>query len=217
HVADLFYLQEDILRHLPDVVRLLDGAEVQRKAVRDVFVRIVHNPTGATSAAGAKPEGAGTAAGTSVAVAAPLSPAELMVTLHNLEETIGLKRAVEGHFERQHASQPVRIRERSPFAADPEEDLDERKALGGLHAVLQGSFRLAPETTFPVPALQITAPGSFSALLQLPKQQLVEALTKMPALHEPLVEHVQNLPPGQRERIQSSVPMLKRNEAQVRS
>ena len=81
-------MQGEILAELPKVVQLLDGSETQRKIIHDVFVKlitpkVVSEPALGTETAAEKP--------------VPLiSPSELMIALHTMEDTIGLRRAVEG-------------------------------------------------------------------------------------------------------------------------
>ncbi len=70
---------------LPKILDLLDGTEAPRKIVRQVFVDLNSPKT--------IPGSEGTAETVKPAL---ISPVELMIVLHTLEDTIGLKRAVEG-------------------------------------------------------------------------------------------------------------------------
>ncbi|KAJ3156680.1 hypothetical protein HDU86_003904 [Geranomyces michiganensis] len=81
------------------MVLLLDGTEVQRKLVRDAFARLVDSPSAknAAAASGAVTSSVPTSAvkRTQGGAGSPLAPSELLVTLHHMEEVVGLKRAVE--------------------------------------------------------------------------------------------------------------------------
>ncbi|KAJ3183351.1 hypothetical protein HDU85_002377 [Gaertneriomyces sp. JEL0708] len=68
------FAKSEILQLLPKIVQLLDGTERRRQTTVDAFLRLVRSDTH-------KP--------------AVLQPAELLVILHNVDEVVGLKRAVE--------------------------------------------------------------------------------------------------------------------------
>lgn len=81
--------KSDIIRHLPRIVSILDGQAETKDLVRSVFSSIVSMPAQTFG---------------SVSSNLPrvrhelLSPAELMVLLHDSEKEIGLKSAIEGVF-----------------------------------------------------------------------------------------------------------------------
>ena len=81
-------LQADILRHLPRIVSILNGTPEPRNLVRSVFSSIVKAP----------PETFGKVTSNlpRVRQSELLTPAELMVLLHESEKEIGLKSAIEG-------------------------------------------------------------------------------------------------------------------------
>lgn len=78
----------DIIRHLPRVVSTLNGQAENRALVRSVFSSIVTTP----------PQGFGTVSSNlpRVRQSELLTPAELMVLLHDSEKEIGVKAAIEG-------------------------------------------------------------------------------------------------------------------------
>ena len=80
--------QADILRHLPRIVSILNGTPEPRNLVRSVFSSIVKAP----------PETFGKVTSNlpRVRQSELLTPAELMVLLHESEREIGLRSAIEG-------------------------------------------------------------------------------------------------------------------------
>lgn len=81
-------LQADIVRHLPRIVSILNGTPEPKNLVRSVFSSIVTTP----------PETFGKVTSNlpRVRQSELLTPAELMVLLHESEKEIGLKSAIEG-------------------------------------------------------------------------------------------------------------------------
>src|ERR1700709_2861939 len=67
--------QDDIKQHMPRIVGLLNGTEAQRKIVRKVFSRIISD---------------------SGNVSAHMSDVELLVVLHNTDQNVSPKQAIEG-------------------------------------------------------------------------------------------------------------------------
>ena len=82
-------LQPDILRHLPRIVSILNGQAEPKALVRSVFSSIVTTP----------PQTFGSVSSNlpRVRQSELLTPAELMVLLHQSETEIGLKAAMEGN------------------------------------------------------------------------------------------------------------------------
>jgi symplekin len=80
--------QPDILRHLPRIVSILNGQSEPKNLVRSVFGSIVTTP----------PQSFGSVTSNlpRVRQSELLTPAELMVLLHESEKDIGLKSAIEG-------------------------------------------------------------------------------------------------------------------------
>jgi symplekin len=85
--------QSEIIKHLPRVVGLLNGSEKQRKIVKEVFLRLID--TAVTSVSGEVTEEQ-VVHSTKAILSPPLSPVELMLAIHNMEATVGLKKAIEG-------------------------------------------------------------------------------------------------------------------------
>jgi symplekin len=83
-----YLYQPDIVRYLPRIVSLLNSSAENRNLVRSVF----------TSVVSATPQALGTVSTNQPRVRQDdlLTPAELMVLLHDAEKEIGLKSAIEG-------------------------------------------------------------------------------------------------------------------------
>lgn len=80
--------QPDIMRHLPRIVSVLDGKPEPKNLVRSVFSSVVTTPP--------QTFGSVTSNLPRVRQSELLTPAELMVLLHESEKEIGLKSAIEG-------------------------------------------------------------------------------------------------------------------------
>lgn len=87
-VCVAFGVQADILRHLPRIVSILNGKPEPKNLVKSVFSSVVTAP----------PQGFGSVSSNlpRVRQSELLTPAELMVLLHESEKEIGLKAAIEG-------------------------------------------------------------------------------------------------------------------------
>jgi len=84
----LWMLQADIMRYLPRIVSILNGQQEPKNLVRSVFGSVVTTP----------PQSFGSVTSNlpRVRQSELLTPAELMVLLHESEKEIGLKSAIEG-------------------------------------------------------------------------------------------------------------------------
>lgn len=82
--------QADIIRHLPRIVSMLDGTPENKQLVKSVFESIVTTPP--------QTFGSVTSNLPRVRQSELLTPAELMVLLHEYEKEIGLKSTIEGLF-----------------------------------------------------------------------------------------------------------------------
>lgn len=78
----------DIVRHLPKIVSMLDGTAETKQLVKNVFESIVTTPP--------QTFGSVTSNLPRVRQSELLTPAELMVLLHDAEKEIGLKGPIEG-------------------------------------------------------------------------------------------------------------------------
>ncbi|KAI8996570.1 Symplekin tight junction protein C terminal-domain-containing protein [Trametes punicea] len=195
--------KSDILRHLPRIVSILNGTPEPKNLVRSVFSSIVQVP----------PETFGKVTSNlpRVRQSELLTPAELMVLLHQSEKEIGLKSAIEA------IGICFSMTEifRSEILAVVMNQLVDEPNLPTLflRTVIQAvttyrslvAFvsttllsRLITKKIWTNPPLwegfirlaKLIAPASFGALLQLPKQQLRELVDKQPSLKAGLREHV---------------------------
>ena len=80
--------QADIVKHLPRVVSMLNGTAENKQLVKSVFESIVTTPP--------QTFGSVTSNLPRVRQSELLTPAELMVLLHESEKEIGLKSTIEG-------------------------------------------------------------------------------------------------------------------------
>jgi symplekin len=80
--------QAEIMRHLPKVVGTLDGSAENKALVRAVFGSVVAHPAATLAAT--------TSNQPRVRQSELLTPAELMVFLHESDKDIGLKQTIEG-------------------------------------------------------------------------------------------------------------------------
>ncbi len=78
----------DIMKHLPRIVSILNGTQEMKELVRSVFGAVVTTPP--------QTFGSVTSNLPRVRQSELLTPAELMVLLHDTEKEIGIKSAIEG-------------------------------------------------------------------------------------------------------------------------
>ncbi|KAG8927139.1 hypothetical protein FRC02_008439 [Tulasnella sp. 418] len=190
----------DIVRNIPRIVGMLNGKPEERDMVRKVFSNIVTEaPSGASTN---MPR---------VRQSERLAPAELMVLLHESEKEIGLKSTIEAIGICFSMTEVFRM---DVLAVVMQQIVDEptlptlfmRTVIQAVttyknlvNFVTTTLFsRLIVKKIWTIPALwegfircaKITAPASFGALLQLPKDQLREVVDKQPSLKSGLREHV---------------------------
>ncbi|KAI0352302.1 hypothetical protein OH77DRAFT_1523357 [Trametes cingulata] len=193
----------DILRHLPRIVSILNGTPEPKNLVRSVFSSIVTVP----------PETFGKVTSNlpRVRQSELLTPAELMVLLHQSEKEIGLKSAIEAIGI---CFSMTEIFRSEILAVVMNQLVDEpnlptlflrtviqavttyRSLVGFVSTTLLS--RLITKKIWTNPPLwegfirlaKLIAPASFGALLQLPKDQLRELVDKQPSLKAGLREHV---------------------------
>jgi len=193
----------DIMRHLPRIISFLNGTQENKALVRSVFGSIVTTP----------PQTFGTVTSNMPRVRQSelLTPAELMVLLHDSEKEIGLKSAIEAIgicfsmtdvfrseilavVMHQIADEPVLP---TLFMRTVIQAVTTYKSLIGFVSTTLFS-RLITKKIWTNPPLwegfircaKIIAPASFGALLQLPKEQLKDVVDKQPSLKSGLREHV---------------------------
>ncbi|KAF5383732.1 hypothetical protein D9615_003524 [Tricholomella constricta] len=193
----------DIVRHLPRIVSILNGQAEPKNLVRSVFSSIVTTPP--------QTFGSVTSNLPRVRQSELLTPAELMVLLHDSEKEIGLKSAIEAIgicfsmtdvfrseilavVMQQIMDEPV-----LPvlFLRTVIQAVTTYKSLVGFVSTTLLS-RLITKKIWTNPPLwegfircaKVIAPASFGALLQLPKDQLRELVDKQPSLKSGLRDYV---------------------------
>ncbi|KAF8552401.1 hypothetical protein OG21DRAFT_1486223 [Imleria badia] len=196
-------LQADIMRHLPRIVSILNGQQEPKNLVRSVFSSVVTTPP--------QTFGSVTSNLPRVRQSELLTPAELMVLLHESEKEIGLKSAIEAIgicfsmtdvfrseilavVMQQIVDEPV-----LPvlFLRTVIQAVTTYKSLVAFVSTTLLS-RLITKKIWQNPHLwegfircaKVIAPASFGALLQLPKEQLRELVDKQPSLKSGLREYV---------------------------
>ncbi|KAF8159678.1 Symplekin tight junction protein C terminal-domain-containing protein [Crassisporium funariophilum] len=199
----------DILRHLPRIVSSLNGQPEPKNLVRSVFSSIVTTPP--------QTFGSVTSNLPRVRQSELLTPAELMVLLHDSEKEIGLKSAIEAIgicfsmtdvfrseilavVMQQIMDEPV-----LPvlFLRTVIQAVTTYKSLVGFVSTTLLS-RLITKKIWTNPPLwegfircaKVIAPQSFGALLQLPKDQLRELVDKQPSLKSGLRDYVTKKAPN---------------------
>ncbi|SJL03526.1 related to Symplekin [Armillaria ostoyae] len=193
----------DIIRHLPRIVSILNGEPEPKNLVRSVFSSVVTTPP--------QTFGSVTSNLPRVRQSELLTPAELMVLLHEAEKEIGLKSAIEAIgicfsmtdvfrseilavVMQQIMDEPV-----LPvlFLRTVIQAVTTYKSLVGFVSTTLLS-RLITKKIWTNPPLwegfircaKAIAPASFGALLQLPKDQLRELVDKQPTLKSGLRDYV---------------------------
>ncbi|KAH9160770.1 Symplekin tight junction protein C terminal-domain-containing protein [Lactarius sanguifluus] len=194
----------DIMKHLPRIVSILNGTQEMKELVRSVFGAVVTTPP--------QTFGSVTSNLPRVRQSELLTPAELMVLLHDTEKEIGIKSAIEAIgicfsmtdvfrseilavVMQQILDEPVLP---TLFMRTVIQAVKTYKSLTGFVSTTLLS-RLITKKIWTTPLLwegfircaQIVAPASFLVLLQLPKEQLRELVVKQPSLRGPLREFVQ--------------------------
>ncbi|KIJ55664.1 hypothetical protein M422DRAFT_63678 [Sphaerobolus stellatus SS14] len=206
--------KNDILKHLPRIVSMLNGQSEPKNLVRSVFGAIVVTPP--------QTFGSVTSNLPRVRQSELLTPAELMVLLHHSEKEIGLPSAKEAI---SICFSMTDIFRSEILAVVMQQIMDEPvipllfmrtvilsvqnyKSLVGFVSTTLLS-RLITKKIWTNPALwqgfihcaKLIAPASFGALLQLPKEQLREIVDKQPALKSGLRDHVMKRAAGNKARI----------------
>ncbi|KAH7927832.1 hypothetical protein BV22DRAFT_1031314 [Leucogyrophana mollusca] len=199
----------DIMRHLPRIVSILNGQQEPKNLVRSVFGSVVTTPP--------QTFGSVTSNLPRVRQSELLTPAELMVLLHDAEKEIGLKSAIEAIgicfsmtdvfrseilavVMQQIVDEPV-----MPvlFLRTVIQAVTTYKSLVGFVSTTLLS-RLITKKIWQNPHLwegfircaKVIAPASFGALLQLPKEQLRELVDKQPSLKSGLRDYVTKKAPN---------------------
>lgn len=197
----------DIIRHIPKIVSILNGQAENRNIVRNVFNSIVATSTFGTASSNMP----------RVRQSELLPPDRLMVLLHQCEKEIGLKSAMEAI---NICFSMTEIFRSEVLGAVMQQLIDESnlptlflrtviqavttyKTLVGFVSTTLLS-RLITKKIWTNPPLwegfiwcaKVTAPSSFNALLQLPKDQLRELVDKQPSLKTSLRDYVTKRAPN---------------------
>ncbi|KAJ7245107.1 Symplekin tight junction protein C terminal-domain-containing protein [Mycena haematopus] len=197
----------DIIRHLPKIVSILNGEAENKNLVRSVFGSIVTTPP--------QTFGSVTSNLPRVRQSELLTPAELMVLLHDAEKEIGLQSAKEAITV---CFQMTDVFRSEILAVVMQQIMDEPVLpVLFLRTVIQAVTtyktlvpfvsttllsRLITKKIWTNPRLwegfimcaKVIAPASFGALLQLPKDQLRELVDKQPSLKSGLRDYVTKRP-----------------------
>ncbi|TPX63008.1 hypothetical protein PhCBS80983_g00061 [Powellomyces hirtus] len=203
--------RNEVLQHLSRIVLLLDGTEPQRKVVRDAFLRLVDSPSvknAAASATGACPITVAGADRSAIAhhggAGSPLSPSELLVALHNMDDVVGLKRAVEATnicFSCQ------TVFKQEVLAVVLQQLVDQSKLPTlFMRTVIQSVNQYSGLVSFVANILlklinkKMMFPASIHLLQSLPRPPAMDALKRSPKLKASVVQHLAQLKPDQRSR-----------------
>ncbi|KAF8074984.1 Symplekin tight junction protein C terminal-domain-containing protein [Lyophyllum atratum] len=199
----------DIMRHLPRIVSILNGQAEPKNLVRSVFSSVVTTPP--------QTFGSVTSNLPRVRQSELLTPAELMVLLHDSEKEIGLKSAIEAIgicfsmtdvfrseilavVMQQIMDEPV-----LPvlFLRTVIQAVTTYKSLVGFvsttllsRLITKKIWTNAPLWEGFIRCAKVIAPASFGALLQLPKDQLRELVDKQPSLKSGLRDFVTKKAPN---------------------
>ncbi|KAJ3335418.1 hypothetical protein HDU93_005529 [Gonapodya sp. JEL0774] len=220
----------DVFRYLPKIVNILEGDTPNREIVKAAFIRLVI--AGGVDADGSQTAPAAlTTRGSDKGV---LTAAELLVHLHNMEEPanggVVIKRIVEAT---QVCLDTTNVFTQEVLAVVLQQLVDQTKIptvfmrtlmqavtkykglVGfamGLLTRLIGKRVWTDKTLWEgfVRCCRITQPQSFQVLLQLPKPQLQDILTRTTDMRPKLVQYINSLPPAQRNtvRIANLLPVL---------
>ncbi|KAG9035999.1 hypothetical protein FRB95_009999 [Tulasnella sp. JGI-2019a] len=190
----------DILKHLPRLVTTLDGTPEKHERVRKVFSNVVsESPSGKSSNMPRARQ------------SERLAPAELMVMLHEQEKEIGLKGVIEaigicfampdvfrsetlGVVMQQIMDEPTLPK---LFMRTVIQAVTTYKNLVSFvtttlfsRLIVKKIWTNGPLWDGFMRCAKVTAPSSFGALLQLPKDQLREVVDKQPSLRSGLRDYV---------------------------
>ncbi|KAI9495403.1 Symplekin tight junction protein C terminal-domain-containing protein [Zychaea mexicana] len=182
--------KEDLRHNLSKIVELLNNTDAQRKVVKKVFSRIVSS---------------------SATVAAPMTPTELLLALHEMEENVPLPKAVEAinicftmpdTFEAKYVSAALRHLAEQPkipilLMVTMIRTVSVYKSL--VQFILQLLEKLIKKKVWTYPKLwdgfvkctERTQPESVKMVANLPEAQLKDILLRIPSIQSPLREHAE--------------------------
>lgn len=193
----------EITRHLPRILSLLNGKQAEKDLIRSVLQSVVTTP----------PQSFGHVSTNvpRVRQSELLTPVELLVLIHLSEKEIGLKASIEavgicfsmteafrpevlGAFMQQIVDEAVlptlfmrtviqavtTYKSLQPYVSNTLLSRLITKKIWTMPQLWQGFIRCA----------KVIAPNSYGAILQLPREQIKEVVTKQPDLREGLKEYV---------------------------
>ncbi|KAJ3328004.1 hypothetical protein HDU76_010746 [Blyttiomyces sp. JEL0837] len=206
-----------ILQSLPKVLSCLDDSEVRRRMVEDTLIKIASDPPVAKPAPAGGVVASVPAASTEGGNAGPIvPPSELLIAIHNLEESVGVVKRwmLEGT---QICLRHPEVFKQEVLAIVIQQLSDQGKLPRLLMATVIGSVKQFPNLAGFVSNILtklvgkkiwtqgtlwegfirccgIIAPTSFAVLVNLPKDPLEDVLKKMPGLKPRLFEYMSRLP-----------------------
>ncbi|CAO3566876.1 unnamed protein product [Mortierella alpina] len=236
--------KREIFQCLPRIVSLLKGTERERRTVTDVFMKLLKGTGGSVPGpasvaplpanANSRNSGAGVAAGVSASATGPqstpqhsamptqgpiLSPSELLIELHSMEDTVGWKSACEAmdicfHHPEIYKSEIIAVVLQQLLDQATLPSLFMRTVIQAitLYKNLIGFVnsmilaRLVHKQVWERPVLwkgfvrcaKMMAPTSGSVLASLPKPQLKEVLAMEPSLKESVDAYLKAKSSGRR-------------------
>ncbi|KAJ1564696.1 hypothetical protein HK096_006745, partial [Nowakowskiella sp. JEL0078] len=183
----------DVLAYLKRIVQLLDGTERQRRVVYEIFLKIIDVSEMAKEDKDSEKKALPSER------KAPLTPVELLVVLHTLEDAVGLKRQMEAT---DICIKSIDNYDPESFAVVLQQLTDTPKqATLLMRTTIQCVSRFPSLSGFInniilprmvskkvwtnaklwpgwIKCAEVTAPGSVSVILGLPKEQIVDVLRK---------------------------------------
>ncbi|KAJ1658425.1 hypothetical protein IWQ61_002335 [Dispira simplex] len=213
----------DVVYVMTEILKLLDHTSGTREYVKNILAQALGRK-GTENTAGSPLEH----------IRAQISPSDLMLTICNMEDSIGLKRTAEAtticfSMAEVYTSETLAVvlQQLTEQPKLPQLLLRHMIQSVTLHKSLTGFInglltRLIAKKVWTLPVVwegfvrccDKIKPASFTTLFQLPPPQFNEVLTKCPSLIPDLQQYVANLPPAQLNRIQHLLSIL---EAQAPS
>ncbi|KAJ3117225.1 Coiled-coil domain-containing protein 39 [Phlyctochytrium bullatum] len=192
--------KDDFLFHLPRLLALLSDGELQKTGdtPEDIIVQTITPPSQNLVVADTRTP--------------PVTPAEFMVAIHNLEKSAGIKlcfKAVKMCF-----NYPE-VFKQEVLGMVIQRLLDQPSTPYLFMKTVIESVKIYPQLTgFTVSVLtrlvqkKLIAPDSFPILIGLPQRQIEHVLEKKPDLKPKLAEYIASLPPQRASRLKHVVNLL---------
>ncbi|KAJ3211892.1 hypothetical protein HDU82_004582 [Entophlyctis luteolus] len=221
--------KHQVLQFLPKFISLLDGSEEREVLVEQGLIKILtlesQAAASAEAAVGSRKQNV---------VDRRLTPADILIAIHNLEGTIDLKMCLEGTklcikhpeiFKQESLAIAIQqlVEQQKIPTLFMRTVLESIKLYPGLSAFINGILtRLISKRVWVnsnlwkgfVICCKLTAPTSFSVIITLPKPQLEDILVREPSLKPRLYEYVTGLPSAMRLRAKNLMQLLQEEVAQ---